>query len=178
MTRNGKIARLPEALREELNRRLQGGAYARDLAAWLNGLPEVKRVLAGHFGGRPVNEGNISEWRTGGHVEWRARRELLAGAEKLPSDPDKMAAITKGPMADHLGRVLALRYAEVLLDWPGERTPARERKERALYALSQGVTALQRGEQRRRRQALEETRQRANGGSETKAIKANGSEWE
>ena len=166
MTRNGKIARLPEAVREELNRRLQGGEYARDLAAWLNGLPEVKRVLAGHFGGRPINEGNISEWRTGGHLEWRARHELLAGAEKLPSDPDEMAALTKGPMADQLGRVLALRYAEVLLDWPSERTPARERKERALYALTQGVTALQRGEQRRRRQALEAARGMAHRGSE------------
>lgn len=47
MTRNGKIARLPREIREELNRRLDDGEQGVRLVEWLNGLPEVKRI-AGH----------------------------------------------------------------------------------------------------------------------------------
>jgi hypothetical protein len=44
-TRNGKIARLPLALREELNRRLREGEGGRTLLAWLNASPAVRAVL-------------------------------------------------------------------------------------------------------------------------------------
>ncbi|MGO8696966.1 MAG: hypothetical protein ACLQVY_04515 [Limisphaerales bacterium] len=42
MTRNGKIARLPLAIRQQLNQRLQNGELAQDLLSWLNHLPEVQ----------------------------------------------------------------------------------------------------------------------------------------
>ena len=41
MTRNGKIARLPLAIRQQLNLRLQNGELAQD-PSWLNQLPEVQ----------------------------------------------------------------------------------------------------------------------------------------
>jgi hypothetical protein len=41
MTRNGKIARLPAATREELNQRLLDGERGKHLVLWLNGLPQV-----------------------------------------------------------------------------------------------------------------------------------------
>jgi len=68
--RVGKIARLPEKIREELNRRLLDGGCGRDMPAWLNELPEVQQVLTQFFGGRPITEHNISEWRTGGYQDW------------------------------------------------------------------------------------------------------------
>jgi hypothetical protein len=46
MTRNGKIARLPQALRDELNQGLQDGRKGVELVQWLNGLPEVQAILA------------------------------------------------------------------------------------------------------------------------------------
>ena len=49
MTRVGKIARLPRALREQLNHRLQDGELGRRLVDWLNASPEVKAVLAAEF---------------------------------------------------------------------------------------------------------------------------------
>ncbi len=67
MTRIGKIARLPHALRETLNRRLQDGEPGTELVAWLNGLPAVKQALAKDFGGRPITEQNLSEWRQRGY---------------------------------------------------------------------------------------------------------------
>ena len=72
VTRNGKIARLPRAMREELNRRLRDGEQGNKLVAWLNGLPEVKAVVALEFGGKPIREQNLSEWRKGGYRDWLA----------------------------------------------------------------------------------------------------------
>src|SRR5713101_951139 len=43
LSRNGKIARLPLAIRQELNRRLQNGEQGKKLVAWLNALPEVRQ---------------------------------------------------------------------------------------------------------------------------------------
>ena len=66
MTRNGKIARLPCRIRTQLNRRLQDGELGPQLVEWLNALPEAQKILAAEFGGRPINEQNLSEWRLGG----------------------------------------------------------------------------------------------------------------
>jgi hypothetical protein len=46
---------------------LSDGEPGRDLVAWLNGLPEVQRVVIAEFGGRPVREQNLSEWKQGGY---------------------------------------------------------------------------------------------------------------
>jgi hypothetical protein len=42
MTHHGKIGRLPKAVQEQLNRRLEKGERGGPLAAWLNSLPEVQ----------------------------------------------------------------------------------------------------------------------------------------
>jgi len=70
MTRNGKIARLPRAIRDELNTRLADGESGVDLVRWLNSLPEVQKVLATYFGGRLINEPNLTEWKQGGFEDW------------------------------------------------------------------------------------------------------------
>jgi len=69
-TRTGKIARLPATIREELNRRFNNGSLAKDLVPWLNELPDVKRVMNELFGGRPITEDNLSQWRRGGFQDW------------------------------------------------------------------------------------------------------------
>ena len=60
-TRNGKIARLPRAIRNELNRRLDEGEQGKKLVAWLNTLPEARAIVAVEFGGKPIREQNLSE---------------------------------------------------------------------------------------------------------------------
>ena len=59
MTRNGKIARLPRALRHELNCRLADNQDGGVTLNWLNALPEVKAVLARDFGGEPIGKQNL-----------------------------------------------------------------------------------------------------------------------
>jgi hypothetical protein len=80
MARIGKIARLPGAVRAQLNTRLQDGAEGKQIADWLNSLPEVKERLTEKFEGRPINEQNLTNWRQGGYKEWLAHQEILAQA--------------------------------------------------------------------------------------------------
>ena len=69
MTPNGQIARLPLAIRQELNQRLQNGGLARDLLSWLNRLPEVQPILAAHFAAKPINESSLAHWKQGGYLD-------------------------------------------------------------------------------------------------------------
>src|ERR1700679_667843 len=58
--RNGKIANLPNGIREQLNLRLLEGEAGRELVAWLNALPEVQSVLDSRFDGSPILEVNLT----------------------------------------------------------------------------------------------------------------------
>ena len=60
LTRNGKIGRLPRAVREQLNRRLDNGEQGGQLLEWLNALPEVRDLVAREFGGQPIRKQNLS----------------------------------------------------------------------------------------------------------------------
>jgi hypothetical protein len=83
MSRIGKIARLPLAIRETLNSRLEGGEPYKSLLAWLNTEPAAKAVLKKLFAGRPITDGNISDWRKGGYRDWRAERAARAMLERV-----------------------------------------------------------------------------------------------
>jgi hypothetical protein len=76
MTRNGKIARLPHKVREELNQRIYDGTSGRRLVAWLNTLPAVEEMLRADFDGRPLREQSLSEWKKRGYREWLAFRQV------------------------------------------------------------------------------------------------------
>lgn len=75
-----KIARLPHDIREELNRRLHDGEVGRQVLAWLNELPAVKEILSADFGGKAINDPNLTNWRKTGYQRWR--RELRVNATK------------------------------------------------------------------------------------------------
>ena len=80
---NGKIARLPDAIREELNQRLFDGQGGPEILAWLNDLPAVKEILARHFGAEPIKQQNLSAWRLKGYQRWRREKQNVLSAEKL-----------------------------------------------------------------------------------------------
>jgi hypothetical protein len=111
VTRNGKIARLPRAVREELNHRLRDGEEGKKLVTWLNGLPEVKAVVAAEFSGKPIREQNLSEWKKRGYRDWVAHQEALELAEKLAEDAIDWDAKDRAPLTDTLALWLASRYA-------------------------------------------------------------------
>jgi len=96
MARIGKIARLPDGIRSQLNSRLHNGAVGRQIVPWLNSLPEVKRVLAQQFQGRPITEQNLSDWRLGGYEEWLGQREVLALANELAANQRDHETLSRG----------------------------------------------------------------------------------
>ena len=86
MTRIGKIARLPNSIREELNQRLLDGHTAKTILPWLNDLPEVRSILDAQFDGKPINPVNLSQWRNGGYQDWLVRQQALKVVQDLAED--------------------------------------------------------------------------------------------
>ena len=157
MSRTGKIARLPQPLREELNHRL-GAVRTRflNLADWLNGLPEVTDLLAAHFEGRPISEQNLSDWRNGGLVEWQLHRELLAGAADCAQASADYAAC--GVSAKHFLAILNVHFASNLQAQDGGPCGRARQNLRLLKYLYATVLSLRRSEQLDERFALDRER--------------------
>lgn len=113
--RTGKIARLPLAIREELNRRLLENEPARKIMAWINPLPETISVCD-EFGEQPIDDRNISDWRHGGYQDWLNRRDRLEHTRELATFAGKLArangsSISEGAAAIASGRILELLEA-------------------------------------------------------------------
>jgi hypothetical protein len=110
-SRNGKIARLPHTVRDQLNRRLQNSDQAKTLLPWLNNLPEVKTLLAAEFNSRPVNKQNLSDWKKGGFRDWLILQQALEFVHNLESDQAPGSQTPAVNFTDKLARWLALQYA-------------------------------------------------------------------
>jgi hypothetical protein len=111
MSRPGKIARLPHAIRDQLNQRLQDAEPAKPLLDWLNSLPEVRALLDAQFAGSPITKQNLTDWKQAGFLQWQARHDaldLLRDLEPLPS-PGTESLTTA--LTDKLVRWVALQYA-------------------------------------------------------------------
>lgn len=110
-TRTGKIARLPQPVREELNHRMENGESGTSLCAWLHAQPEVQSVLSREFGRRPINAQNLTEWRQGGFRDWQAAREARSLArdlgQEMLNEPESETEVS----AETLVLWLAGRYA-------------------------------------------------------------------
>ncbi len=123
MTLLRKIARLPREIREELNVRLQNGEVGRLLVDWLNGLPAALAVLKERFEGRPITDGNLSEWKQGGYEDWVRHQENCALAclmTEMSGDLEKEAGESRLEERLVASLVMALarelREAEELAD--------------------------------------------------------------
>ncbi|HEV2691951.1 MAG TPA: hypothetical protein VG347_03570 [Verrucomicrobiae bacterium] len=154
----GKIGRLPPALRDEVNVRLQNGETGRALTQWLNGLPVVQALLVAEFGGKAVREQNISEWRRGGHQHWLRVQEAYEmmermGAGGLPPESEMTGALATWVTAKYL---VAAKSAEGM----GEDKPASWERMRE---FCRDVVALRRVDLRAKRLALEQTRMEGGG---------------
>jgi hypothetical protein len=97
--RTGKIARLPHAIRSELNHRLLEGEPGIRLVQWLNSLPEVRKVLVDEFFGRPVNEQNLTHWKQGGFEDWQRLEDQRALVGALQEEAAALDAQTGSPLS-------------------------------------------------------------------------------
>jgi hypothetical protein len=125
MSRVGKIARLSQYLREQLNRRIEDGETGRDLVEWLNSCRAVKDMLDEQFDGRPITEQNLSEWKQGGFKDWQNHQETRALARGFLAEAEELEEeIGDTPLTDRLGETVALALARLLRETVnGEKGP-------------------------------------------------------
>jgi hypothetical protein len=146
MTRNGKIARLSCWIRDQLNGRLQNGEQGVKLLKWLNGLPEVQKVLGEDFSGRPINEQNLSEWKQGGYEDWLRHQDTLAWVRALAEESGDLEEEAGDlSVADLLSTPLAVALGHCMHELTaGAQNDPGQRKE--LLAVARELTELRRSD--------------------------------
>jgi hypothetical protein len=157
MTRLGKIARLPREIREQLNVRLQNGEMGTQLVEWLNGLQEAQAMLAAQFGGRPINEQNLSEWKQGGYEDWLRHQEDCAHARMLTENAcelEKEAGEIR--LEDRLAAPMAIALARLLRE--AEESPGDAAKQKTLLGVARELALLRNGSHEAERVRLERER--------------------
>ncbi len=144
MSRNGKIARLPGPVREQVNRRLENGEKGRDIIAWLNSNDEVKAVLARDFDGHKINNVNLCQWRQGGYRDWQMQQATLDETHRVVSEGLELDKVGEKALADKLAVWLVGRYVVVTRQLiENENDPAAWK---LLRELCHDVVALRRGD--------------------------------
>jgi len=119
VSRKGKIARLPEPMREQLNRRIYDGQSGRAVLAWLNAQPEALAVLKSErFGGKPHNlafdDNNLAEWKRGGYQDWLRDEKRMATIRERAELAMRMARAAGGSLSENLLARIAAEIDEKL----------------------------------------------------------------
>ena len=157
MIHNGKIGKLPRAVREQLNRRLDNGGQGRQLLEWLNSLPEVQAVVAAEFGGKPIRKQNLSEWRNGGYAVWLRQQEVLDMARQLAADTGELQSVGAPPLTDQMAVWLTARYLMEIRKL-AEKNKDGEPDLKVLREFCHDVVALRRGDHSAARLKIEQER--------------------
>ena len=110
----GKIARLPDDIREELNLRLLNGQPSTIILPWLNNLPIVKEILAAQFTGQPIKKQNLTKWRQLGFQRWLQQRQSISSAEKLGKYAKEFTDTAGGRFAPAAAAVASAKIFEYL----------------------------------------------------------------
>ena len=145
LNRNGKIARLPKHLREELNRRLDHGERGQALLHWLNSRPEVQALSAAEFDGRPVSKQSLSEWRRGGYAEWLRLQETRAWAQEMIKETGELQPAEAPPLTDRMAVWVTTRYLLAVRKLT-EQTGAAATDLPVLQEFCHDLVALRRGD--------------------------------
>jgi hypothetical protein len=161
MTRNGKIARLNYWIRDMLNQRLRNGEQATKLVKWLNRLPRVKQVLAEEFGGRPINEQNLTEWKQGGFEDWLRHQEARAWIREVRDESATLEAEAGDySVADWLSAPLGLALGRWMQQAAAKAQDDPEQR-RALLSVAREVNQLRRADHEAQSLRIERERWKA-----------------
>lgn len=167
MSRIGKIARLPKAVREKLNIRLEDNEPAKEILEWLNSLPETQKVLESQFNGTPINKQNLSDWKKGGFRDWQAQQEALVAMQQMASEAEEMQSSSTEPLSDKVATWLLARYFMKL-----KQALAADGADqlKLLHEFSADVVALRRGDHSSARLKLAEEKLERQGGKSEEEI--------
>jgi hypothetical protein len=147
MTRIGKIARLPLAVREELNHRLANGELAQDLVAWLNARADVCAVLVASFDGRDISEQNLSEWKQGGFAEWHRHQETCGWLRSILEHMEGLSKATgEHSVADLLSAPVAAVVGKYIESLATEGMPKDDKARHDMLLFLRELIQLRRGD--------------------------------
>jgi hypothetical protein len=152
--RNGKIARLPKAIREQLNQRLADGMPGEALLDWLHSQPEVLEVLVRDFDARPILKQNLSEWRQGGFREWEARQERLEILREIDDEAADVTSVSPD-LTGHLSAIVSARFASLMAATAGVKDWSKPRHRAQLMEMVEAIATLRRFDQGAARLKLE-----------------------
>ena len=149
----GKIARLPDEIRNELNNRILNGKSGPEILAWLNELPAVKEILAAQFFAAPINKQNLSSWRGEGYQRWLTEKK---NEEMMENDAEYAARMAKAAGGSFSRGVAAVASGKILkfLETTAEKTPE------SLVKLATAAVNLLKGEQNNVRLSIAQERLR------------------
>jgi hypothetical protein len=157
-TSNGKIARLPARLREEVCRRLHDGETAPQLLAWLNGTPEAQEVCRKLFDGEPISPQNLSAWRMGGFLKWQKEQKRLERSRERCRFSRQMVEASGGNMAEGVLASLTGDLAEILEEIDDLREAGAEIDPKLLSSAGKVLVSIRGKEIESRRLDLDERR--------------------
>ena len=143
MSRIGKIARLPEKIRAQINEKLHEGVHGVTILMWLNELPVVQAIMQECFGGQAIGPQNLTNWNQGGYLDWVAKQEIeLHTRDFLGTKP------IDGTFASHMATTILARYAALLARVPLDGPPPKDiwRQMDALHRLNKSVMHQRREE--------------------------------
>ena len=156
MSRIGKIARLPQKIRDQINEKLHNGIHGVEILYWLNELPVVQAIMQEGFGGEPISPQNLSNWNQGGYLDWVAQKEIELHTR------DIFASIaTAGSFASHMSNTIMARYAALLARIPMDGPPPKDiwRQMDALHRLNKQVMHQRRTELHEREVKCKESKE-------------------
>ncbi len=155
--RTGKIARLPNAIREQLNCRLKNGEQGKSILKWVNSLPEVKAILDADFDGHPVSPSNLTEWKDGGYRDWQVRQDALALVTDLQDENALGDKALTSAFNDKLAQWVSIHYAATAQALVASQLDP-ETKWSRLRQLCADVSRLRRGDVHAERLKLDRER--------------------
>lgn len=113
----GKIASLPQAIRDELCQRMHSGEFSTAILEWLNAVPAVKDIIADAFSGSPINLVNLSTWRGTGYKSWLAAHGLEFPATDNRNQRGKIAQLPAPIREEICQRIKSGQPAVEILAW-------------------------------------------------------------
>jgi hypothetical protein len=140
----GKIGRLPHAVRLALNQRLHDGQPSDQILPWLNALPEARQVLERQFGGSPITEQNLSQWRHGGHACWLANEQTKEDIAFMEGACRGIDQSKRDALTGQIALVVTARMAVELRQF--NEMPEGPAKSEAWEKLVRLLAVLRRGE--------------------------------
>jgi hypothetical protein len=158
-TRTGKIARLPQAIRHELNQRLADGEPQQHLVAWLNAHEIVQERLEAFFDGRPITEQNLSDWKQGGFLAWQRHQEARALVRDFLSEAEEISEeIGTEALLDRVSDMVALVLLRFFREVATEESGPTQR--RAALEIARELARLRRVDHQRQMLRLRAEQQR------------------